>query len=180
MLVVATALTGGAVLRAAARIFLGLGPRSDELLEELPDEGEETGRGAMHAGALFWIPAIALLIAGLGLAFVPGLPARAIAHASQLVDRPAVAAETLHGVPAPPLEVPSFSPSAGSYVYGLFSAVGAIALAWLGLHRLRLGRATRVVIDRLELVHEGLVTDYVTWLTLGAAVLGGLFALAVR
>jgi hypothetical protein len=43
-----------------------------------------------------------------------------------------------------------------------------------------LGRAASVAIERLELAHEGLVTDYVTWLTLGAAVLGGLFALAVR
>jgi hypothetical protein len=43
-----------------------------------------------------------------------------------------------------------------------------------------LGGTARVVIERLELVHEGLVTDYVTWLTLGAAVLGALFALSVR
>lgn len=180
LLVVATALTGAAVLRAAGRIFLGLGPRRDELLEEPPDEGEETGRPAAHAGALFWVPALALLIAGAGLAFVPGLPAQAIAHASHLVDRPAVAAETLHGAASPPLQVRSFSPSRDSYVYGALSALGAIALAWLGLQRLRLGRAVRVVVERLELVHEGVVTDYVTWLTFGAAVLGALFALSVR
>jgi multicomponent Na+:H+ antiporter subunit D len=180
LIVVATALTGAAVLRAAARIFLGLGPRSDELLEELPDEGEEAGRTAAYAGALFWLPGLALLVAGLGLAFVPGLPAQAISHATHLVDRPAVAAETLHGATAPPVSMPSFSPSGESYVYGLVSVLGAIALAWIGLQRLRLGRTARVVIERLELVHEGLVTDYVTWLTLGAAVLGALFALSVR
>jgi multicomponent Na+:H+ antiporter subunit D len=180
-IVAATALTGAAVLRAAGRIFLGLGPRSEELLDELADdEGEEGGRAAAHAGALFWIPALALLVAGLGLAFVPGLPGQAIAHAAHLVDRPAVAAETLHGATAPPLSVPSFSPSVESYLYGALSVLGALALAWVGLQRLRLGRAAAWVVERLELVHDGLVTDYVTWLMLGTAVLGALFALSVR
>jgi multicomponent Na+:H+ antiporter subunit D len=189
VLIVATALTGAAVLRAAGRIFLGLGPTRDDLLAEPPageeeDEGEETGR---HAEVVLWAPAVALLVAGLGLAFTPGLAGRAIQHAEHFVDRPAVARETLHEITSPPRPVPSFHPNAGSYAYGAASALAAILLAWLGLYRQSVPLALRRTADRalggtvkrLKLLHDGVTGDYVTWLTVGAAVLGGIWALTL-
>jgi multicomponent Na+:H+ antiporter subunit D len=190
VLVVATALTGAAVLRAAARIFLGVGPRDDAMLVEPPpgeekDEGEETGP---RTDALLWVPALALLVAGLGITFAPGLAGHAIQHAQHFVDRPAVARETLHGARPAQLPTPSFHPSGAAYAYGGASALGAILLAWLGLYRRRLPVWLRRVTERalgrgvlrLKLLHDGVTGEYVTWLTLGAAVLGGIWALTLR
>jgi multicomponent Na+:H+ antiporter subunit D len=188
LLVVATALTGGAVLRATGRIFLGLGPAKDELLAGAPPGEEREVRPAPRAGALLWAPALALVLAGLGLAFVPDLASRAIEHAEHAVDRPALARETLHGIEAPPVRRPSFDPSTGSYVYGAASALAALVVAWLGLYRRRLPDVVRATADRLagvplrrlKLLHDGVVGEYVTWLTEGAAALGALFAVLIR
>ena len=83
---------------------------------------------------------------------------------------------------------PAFHPSASAYVYGTASAFAALVLAWLGLYHRRLPNALRrtaarvagVPLRRLELLHDGVVGDYVTWLTAGAAVLGALFAVLIR
>jgi multicomponent Na+:H+ antiporter subunit D len=180
--------TGAAVLRATARIFLGLGPPRDELLVAAPPGEEQEARPAPRRGALLWLPGVVLLIAGLGLAFVPGLAGRAIQHAQHAVDRPAVAQETLHGAEAPLPAAPTFHPSASAYAYGAASALAALALAWLGLYHRRLPDALRrgarqlgsAPLRRLKLLHDGVVGEYVTWLTFGAAVLGALFAVLIH
>ena len=189
VLAVAAAVTGGAVLRAAGRIFLGLGPRRDDALVTPPrGEEEEEAQPAQRRGVLLWAPAAALLVAGLGLAFTPGLPARAVQHAERFVDRPALAQETLHDVAAPLPPLPSIHIGGAAYAYGAASAVLAVAVAWLGLYRRRLpealrGAATRFVgpsFRRLNLLHDGVVGDYVTWAVVGATVLAALFAVFAR
>jgi multicomponent Na+:H+ antiporter subunit D len=191
VLIVATALTGGAVLRAAGRIFLGLGPRRDGLLVTPPagEEAEESeSRSPRRRGVVLWGPGIVLLVAGLGLAFAPGLSARAVQHAERFVDRPAVVQETLHDVPAPLPPLPSVHVGAAQSAYAAASVLLAVAVAWLGLYRRRvpaaLRRATvRVVgppLHRLSLLHDGVVGEYVTWVIVGAAALGALFAALAR
>jgi multicomponent Na+:H+ antiporter subunit D len=190
VLVVATALTGAAVLRAAARIFLGLGPREDDLLVEPPageekDEGEER---IPRADVSLWLPGLALLVVGLGVAFAPGLAGRAIGYAEHFTNRPAAARETLQGVESARAATRHFHPSAESYAYGAASAFGALVLAWLGLYRRRLPEVLRRTADRalgrglirLKLLHDGVTGEYVTWLTVGAAVLGGIWALTLQ
>lgn len=182
VLVLATALTGGAVLRAAGRIFLGLGPKRDDLLVS-PPPGEEEDVGLAEVprrGALLWVPALALLICGLGLALTPGLSGHAVRHAERFVDRASLARETLHGVRAPLGPVPAVHASAGSYLYGAVSVLAAVALAWLGLYRRRGQRMIEPAVHRLKLLHDGVVGEYVTWLTVGAAALGVLFAAVMR
>jgi multicomponent Na+:H+ antiporter subunit D len=189
VLVVASALTGGAVLRAAGRLFLGLGPRRDELLVHAPPGEEREVPPARRSRALFWAPSAALLAAGLALAFTPGLAGRAVEQAQRFVNRPAVAQETLHGIePAGATGSRDFSLSAWSYGYSGAGALGAIALGWLGLYRRRMPDNLRAGADRLggpvlrqlKLVHDGVVGEYVTWLTVGAAVLGAVFAVLIR
>jgi multicomponent Na+:H+ antiporter subunit D len=189
VLVVATALTGGAVLRAAGRIFLGLGPRRDDALVTPPaGEEEEETEPARRRGVWLSTPAVVLLVAGLGLAFTPGLPARAVQHAERFVDRSAVAGETLHDVPAPLPQLHAVHVGGGAYVYGAVSVLLALGFAWLGLYRRRLPAALRGVVTRLcgppirrlNLLHDGVVGEYVTWVVLGAAVLGALFAALAR
>jgi multicomponent Na+:H+ antiporter subunit D len=188
VLIAASALTGGAVLRASGRLFLGLGPSRDDLLVPAPPGEEREVTPIRCAGALFWGPGLALLAAGLALAFTPSLPGRAVEHAQRFVDRPAVARETLHGAQAPTEVAERFSLSSWSYAYSIAGALGAVGLAWLGLYRRRIPDRISVVIDRLggaalkrlKLLHDGVVGEYVTWLTVGAALLGALFAVLIR
>jgi multicomponent Na+:H+ antiporter subunit D len=177
VLMVATATTGAAVLRATARIFFAIGPARDELLERAPagEREEEPGRG----GVLLWVPAVPLLAGGLVLAFVPGIAARAIEHAERAVDRAASARELLHAASSPPLQAAHFHVTAGSYAYGGAGALLAIALAWLSLGPLA-RRSGGAPIRRLKLVHDGVVADYVTWLIVGSAALTGVLAALIH
>jgi multicomponent Na+:H+ antiporter subunit D len=188
VLAFATAVTGAGILRAAGRIFLGLGSSRDELLVGPPPGEEEEVRPAPRRGALLWLPGVALLVAGLGFAFAPGLPGRAIQYAQHAVDRPVAVQETLHGLETPLPPAPSYHANPSAYAYGAASVLAAIALAWFGLYHRRLTGAVWKTVRRivavplrpLELLHDGVVGEYVTWLTVGTAVLGALFAVLIR
>jgi multicomponent Na+:H+ antiporter subunit D len=190
LLTVASILTAGTVLRATARIFLGLGDADDPSLSHEPPAAEEEPErvpGRVSPPLLFG-PPLALIGVGLGLAFTPGLAGRATQWAQRLEDRPAHAAEVLRGVPPRPASPPAFHPGAAPYAYGAISTVGAFGFAAFGLYRGRLpralrrfaGRLTAGPAARLKALHSGVVGDYVAWLTFGAAALGGLLALTVR
>ncbi len=190
LLAAAAMLTGGTVLRAAARIFLGWGDARDPALSEEPpaeEEEPEAPRGRVSPPLLFG-PALALVLVGLGLAFTPGLAGRATQWAQRAEDRRAVAAQVLQGVEPRVVPLGAFHPGVAPYVYGAASTLGAIAFTFFGLYRRRLPALVRRVPGRLaarpaaalKAVHSGVVGDYVAWLTFGVAVLGGLLALAVR
>jgi multicomponent Na+:H+ antiporter subunit D len=171
LLAVTSAVSAAAVVRAAVRIFLGRGRREDDLLVRAPRGDEAEERPAPRGGVLLWAPGVVLLLAGIALACAPGVVAGAADHAQRAVDRPAVAREVLHGVRAPAAES-GFEPDASRYLYGLAAAALAVALAGLAL-----ARPIRVPLSRLKLLHDGVVGDYVAWLTFGTATLGALFAL---
>jgi multicomponent Na+:H+ antiporter subunit D len=190
VLAFASILAAGTVLRAGARIFLGLGDEDDPSLSHEPPAAEEEPQrvpGQVSPPLLFG-PALALLAVGLGLAFTPGLAGRATQWAQRLEDRPAHSAEVLGGVVPRAVNAPAFHPGAAPYVYGAVSTLGACAFALFGLYRRRLPtllrsagrRVTAGPAARLKAVHSGVVGDYVAWLTFGAAALGGLLALTVR
>jgi multicomponent Na+:H+ antiporter subunit D len=190
VLAIASILTAGTVLRAGARIFLGLGDADDpSLSHEPPAAEEEPGHvpGRVSPPLLFG-PALALIVVGLGLAFTPGLAGRATQWAQRFEDRPAHTAEVLRGVVPRPAGPPEFHAGAAPYAYGAISTVGAVGFALFGLYRRRLpallrrvpGRLTAGPAAQLKALHSGVVGDYVAWLTFGAAVLGGLLALTGR
>ena len=182
--------TGGALLRAAARIFFGWGDAEDPLLsiEPPPAEEEPEPNGSRVSPLLLFGPALALLIVGVGLAFTPRLAERSTQWAQRLEDRPSHAAEVLAGrLPPAGAPVPvhaGFAP----YGYGLVSLALACGLALVGLYRRRLPellrRASARVVEPpvhvLKGLHSGIVGDYVAWLTFGAAAVGGLLALLLR
>jgi len=190
VLALATATTGAAVLRAGARVFLGLGPADDDLLVSAPpgEERDEGDRGAPRRGFLLWGPSLALLLAGLGLAFAPGIADHAVAHAERFVDRPQVARETLRGAAPAPLRAVHVQRGGSSYGYAAGSVLFALALAWVGLYRRRVPAVLRTAVGvaaggfvrRLKLLHDGVVGEYVTWLTVGAAAITGLLAVLTR
>ena len=190
LLAAASILAAGTVLRAGARIFLGLGDADDPSLSHEPQAAEEEPEhvpGRVSPPLLFG-PTLALIAVGLGLAFTPGLAGRATQWAQRFEDRPAHAAEVLRGKVPPAAAAPEFHPGAAPYVYGAISTVCAFGFALFGLYRRRLpallrrvgGRLTTGPAARLKALHSGVVGDYVAWLTFGAAALGGLLALTVR
>jgi multicomponent Na+:H+ antiporter subunit D len=189
-LTVASIVTGGTVLRAGARIFLGWGDAEDpSLSHEPPAEKEEPEvPGARLSPPLLFGPALALLAVAVGVAFTPGLAGRATQWAARFEDRPAHAAEVLAGKVPPAAPPPTFHAGGDAFAYRAVSTVGALGFALFGLYRRRLPellrrRAGRVLgppAAGLKALHSGVVGDYVAWLTFGAAALGGLVALLGR
>jgi multicomponent Na+:H+ antiporter subunit D len=180
LLTAATLVTAACVLRAAGRIFLGLGRHEDELLRRQPEEPTEPERP--QPAWLILPPAAALLVAALGLAFAPGIAAHAQQVAERAVDRPAYAAEVLHGelpaVPPPPPTWHAFT--AADWAYGAVSTAGAVGLALLLLYRRRLPALVRPPIAVLRAAHSGVIGDYATWVAVGTVVFAAVWGATLR
>jgi multicomponent Na+:H+ antiporter subunit D len=191
VLVVCSALTGGAVLRVAGRVFLGWGarehPRSRDESADRAQELEAAEEGADFAPhdrvpvVLLLLPA--LLVAAAALAgLVPGLVPGIESAAEHFRDSTSYIAAVLTGAH------PSYAPVAAHHVetvawlYALAATAGALVVAWLGLFgRPYAERAPRplagaaaTVVHLLRAAHSGHVGDYIAWWTFGVAALGGL------
>ena len=171
----AGALAGAAMLRAGAQVFLGL---ADDY-----EHGIEEGRG----GPLPYLGAIAGLLVTLGAAVsvVPGLTQRVVRGADRFRDRAGYADRVLHGIPMKEgahLPVVVQPTSTASLVYGSAALVFAIALAAFAVHRRDTARARvfEPVTWPLQQLQTGVVGDYVMWVVVGTAVLGGVWALTLR
>jgi multicomponent Na+:H+ antiporter subunit D len=158
--VLASAVTAGAVLRVAARVFLGLGPRpEDGGTYETKGSGErpETPRRLGRIpDTMTAVPAV-LLAGALALGLAPGF-ADVTAHAVNEAGSGGVLVASVHWTPV-------------GILLGVASTVLAVALAALAVSRPRLlaadgwGRPLR----RLQSGHVG---DYVAWVLAGATLLG--------
>jgi multicomponent Na+:H+ antiporter subunit D len=161
---IGAALTGAAVLRAAGRIFLGLGPDpGDEAGAPSEDEREKANRP-------LWLmlgPCCVLL------ALDVGFPADLIEHAI-----PRAAASFMHRAADN-----GFVEGPGWLPWG--SVAAAVVGATYGLFRHRLPAllvrpvsATQSGPTRaLEMLHSGLIGDYAAWLAVGVAVIAGVLAM---
>jgi multicomponent Na+:H+ antiporter subunit D len=184
----ASILTAGAMLRAAGRVFLGLGSRRDEYLSVEPDEQREVEAEPRRSPSLMLAPTVALAVAGIALPLVPGLERHAEAAAHRFTDTHGYVASVLGGrTERPPVESSALLKlPAASVVWGIVSLAGALLLAAAALYRERLRGLVRAVVPArpvfrgLQTLHSGVIGDYVTWLVVGLAVLGGLFAVVVR
>ena len=183
-----SALAGAALLRAGARIFLGWGDADDELLGEAIEEDplERDVKRPLLVGVA--LVAVAL---GVAISVVPGLGQRAEYAAERFRDTSGYAARVLHGRPLPrpgDLPVTIHHTSLESLLYGSAATLLAVALALVGLYRRRLPRAVAVMAGRtlgppvrlLHAVHSGVVGDYVTWVVVGTAVTGGVWAILLH
>ncbi|EPH43587.1 complex I subunit 5 family protein [Streptomyces aurantiacus] len=158
-----SAVTGGAVLRVAARVFGGFGPRpeADSAYETSGEHEEPETEGLLRRvpDTMLAVPAV-LLAAALATGLVPALAAGAAHAADQAL--PHVTGAT----PAPHW-------SAAGILLGLLPAVLAVALALVAVRRQdRAGAAAWA--EPLRRLHSGHVGDYVAWLLVGAALLGSL------
>jgi multicomponent Na+:H+ antiporter subunit D len=179
---IATGLVGGTLLRAAARVFGGIGapappdPAGDEAEEESPDRerAEQSGRSP-----LLWATAALLTAGAVAWGLVPGLADAAGAAAAAFVDQSGYASAVLDGRAAPTSPHAVAGPAATAYLY----AAGSLALA-VGVAAAALTRPLPAVVARgvtaLRAVHDGRPGDYVAWTVGGTAVLGTLFALMLQ
>jgi len=180
-----TAVVGGALLRAAGRLFAGWGehPPDDPYAEERAeqDEPDESDSGTPGADPFIWVPALGLIAATIAWGVLPGLRESVGAAAAAFVDTKAYAAAVMdgvhHAVPAPEIH----PPSATSYLYAAASVGGALIIGAAGLLGLgaRLPRAVRTMADGARALHSGRPTDYVAWAAAGATVLTGVLALVL-
>jgi multicomponent Na+:H+ antiporter subunit D len=182
--VLASVLTGAAILRAAARVFGGLGPREDPSIVggAAPDQVDaEFDFRHDRVPRTMTAPALALAGGGLFVGLVPGLRDAIQAAAERFVDRAGYADTVLRGHVPRDIAASSAAPGSLDVALGAITVLAALGLAWLTvspshprLHRI--GVATGAGLARLRALHTGYVADYVTWLVAGTAVLGALFA----
>ena len=181
-------LTAGAVLRYAARVFMGWG-------ERLPDTGggpnipmeRETEGHSRRVPATMFIPA-ALLLAGSVVVALDGRLRTGIESAAGLFENSTgYQSLVLRGVPAslPPHEHPTthFPP----FWRELVTAALAALLALVALYPSRLGKAGQKTSDVLgsmlapvRAIHSGRIGDYVAWFIFGVAAYGGYLLLWAR
>lgn len=126
-----------------------------------------------------------MVVLGAAVSVVPGLAQRSVAAADRFRDRAGYANLVLHGIPmrhVPQLPFTIEHTTLESVLYGAGSTVLAVAVALLGLYRQRLPRVRLLSapVEGLKAVHSGVVGDYVMWLTVGAAVIGGVWAVTLR
>lgn len=183
-----SALAGAALLRAGARIFLGWGEPEDPLLGDAMEE-DPLERDVLRP--LLVAVALTAVVLGVAVSVVPGLGQRAEYAAVRFQDRSGYAARVLrdHPFPATPsLPVAIQHTSLESLLYSGSATILAFGLALVGLYRRRLPRIVSVVARRtlappihvLRGFHSGVVGDYVTWVAVGTAVVGGAFALLLH
>jgi multicomponent Na+:H+ antiporter subunit D len=193
VLVFCSALTGGAVLRVAGGVFYGLGdpPAEDEQMAEQANEDcSETDQARRRTPVSMIGPAIALTVAALALAFVPGMGHAVQAVAERLQDQAGYGRAVLSGThlshPVTPFAPAAAVSTLADVLTGIGSAACALALAGLALYgrRLRWLRATVPAGARLTgplaAVQSGIINDYVTWIVIGVACIGGVLAFAIR
>ena len=168
--VIGAILTGAAVLRAAGRIFLGLGPDPGEEQDAPSEDEHET------ADRPFWVMAAPAFVLT-ALTFVPGDIVRRYAEtAIPTFAHPDGLAHLGLQAPKPIAALPlshSFS-----YEWMVWVSIpAALAIAAYGLFRDDLPsfargstrHAFRPLFRTLESLHSGLINDYVAWIAVGLA-----------
>jgi multicomponent Na+:H+ antiporter subunit D len=182
VLAFATIGSTGAILRAGARVFLGVGDREDPLLSDQPSESAATrDRPSI---TLMQTVTLVLAVAGLAVGTLTPLAAHAQEAAHQFVDRLSYTSVVLdHRLPTPP-PPGKWTTTTSAVLWGAVTLVGSFGLATLSLYRDRLPRAVTDALGKglspLRAAHSGHIGDYVAWLTFGTAVIGGMFAVVIR
>jgi multicomponent Na+:H+ antiporter subunit D len=179
LFVAVSALTGGAVLRAGARIYFGLGPvpEDDSTDQTTGNEEEPETRDLPRVRPTMLLPIVVLLAGSLALGVVPELARGVSRAAAAFVDRAGYVSAALQGTTA---RLPEALPEAGwttaGVLLGLLSALLAVGVAAVALWAPRIPDLVRTaalplrrVLTGLRRVHSGHVGDYVAWLFVGIA-----------
>jgi multicomponent Na+:H+ antiporter subunit D len=187
-----TILIGGAVLRVAGGVFYGLGdPPSEsyEMESESSEETSETDQAKQRTPLSMIVPPAVLVLAALTLGLWPHLGPAVQGAALRFEDQAWYGASVLGGghLPHPAALYPPepAGVTASSVLTGLGSAAGGVlvalwALYWRRIPLLRRGIEPGTGLIRpIRRFQSGVVNDYVTWIVIGLACLGGALAVTV-
>jgi multicomponent Na+:H+ antiporter subunit D len=193
VIVFCSVIVGGAVLRVAGGVFYGFGDAPSEDAQMARQASEETGEtelGRQHTPLSMIVPAVVLIIAALGLYAVPHLGWLVQDAAARFQDQAAYIRSVLSGAHAPhPAALSRRGPmtvTLADVLTGAGSAVGGAVLAYVALHWRRLpvlrnGSEPGVgLVLPIQQIQSGVVNDYVTWIVVGVACIGGVLAYAIR
>ena len=186
-------LTGAAVFRVAGGVFYGLGdpPSEDPQMAEMAaEETSETDSDKQRTPLTMIIPPAVLVACAAAIALIPQFGAVIEAAAIRFEDQTGYITTVLAGAHVAHPVAPAAAESAGITVSdvltGTGTAIGALILAFLALYWRRLpllrrgyepGAGLTAPIQRFQ---SGVINDYVTWMVLGLAVIGGVLALIIR
>ena len=193
LLIATSILVGGAVLRVAGGVFYGLGdpPGEDpQMAREASEETSETDQGKQRTPLTMIVPPAVLVAAAFILGVLPHLGPAIEAAAVRFQDQGGYAATVLSGThlahPAAPYPTEAAGASWADVLIGLGSMAGSAVLAGLALYWRRLPVLRRGfepgtgLVQPIRRFQSGVVNDYVTWIVLGLACVGGALAFSIR
>ncbi|HEX4688125.1 MAG TPA: complex I subunit 5 family protein [Nocardioides sp.] len=171
-------LTGGAVLRAGMRIFLGVGDRPDPGPDthEEPEGDRQPRRDAWRV----LVPPIVLLVVPVAIALSPEVARGSASAGAWMTDRTTYVDAVLHGSSGVHAAVPAEGIwHLSAVLLGLLAAVLAVGFALAGLWPSRRPAPLAATVARLRpavralhVLHRAHVGDYVSWVLVGFTVLG--------
>jgi multicomponent Na+:H+ antiporter subunit D len=191
LFVIVSALTGGAVLRVAGRVWLGWGPSEgpDPSQARAAEERVDETRDARdHTPALMIVVPFVLLVLAAVVGVIPDAVPWVERIATRFVDHRAYASWVLHGTavhwPATPVTHVN-GLDVGTALLAVAGALGAAALGLFGRGiREALPRAVRQparsVVRGVRLLHSGHIGDYIAWWSAGASALGAVCLIVLR
>ncbi|MGH3603086.1 MAG: complex I subunit 5 family protein [Pseudonocardiaceae bacterium] len=186
-------LVGAAVLRVAGGVFYGIGdpPSEDpQMAEEASEETSETDEAKSRTPLSMIVPPIALVALALTVGLLPHLGELVQDGAVRFQDQAAYNATVLAGAhiahPTPLLGPEDTSVTTTDVVTGVGTAVASLVLALMALYWRRLPVLRRGfepgtgLVGPIRRFQSGVVNDYVTWMVVGLACIGGALAFAIH
>ena len=186
-------LVGGALLRVAGGVFYGLGDppsESAQLAAESSEETGETGEARQRTPLSMIAPTVVLVAGAAVIALLPHLGQVLQSGAVRFQDQAAYNATVLSGAhlthPTALFPPEDTGVKAADLASGFGSAAGAILLAFLALYWRRLPVLRRGfepgtgLVQPIRRFQSGIVNDYVTWIVIGLACIGGALAFTIR
>jgi multicomponent Na+:H+ antiporter subunit D len=180
--ILAEALTAGAILRFAARVFLGWGKIQEATSRGSPHipMDPETSSGHEKTPAFMWAPAVILLALAAAVAIPASFRAAVAADAIHFQDAAVLTAVTL--THSPDILPTADAPSAEFGPHHIITLLIALAAAGLALFGPRLGPTINRPLSKfliaamrpLRKLQSGHIGDYIAWFTVGMASYGGL------
>jgi multicomponent Na+:H+ antiporter subunit D len=193
VIMVTSLLVGAAVLRVAGGVFYGIGdpPSEDPRMgEEASEETSETDEAKSRVPLSMIIPPAVLVALAVAVGLLPHFGLIVQAGAVRLQDQGAYNATVLAGAhiahPRAIMAVEDAGVTLADVVTGAVTAAGSLVLALLSLYWRRLPLLCRGfepgtgLVGPIRRFQSGVVNDYVTWMVIGLACLGGALALAIR
>ncbi|MEO8727673.1 MAG: complex I subunit 5 family protein, partial [Acidobacteriaceae bacterium] len=174
----AGAVTAAAVLRFTFRTFFAWGEPApkDQASEvgELPETEEEHAR----VPAMLFVPAAVLIFSSMALLFIPQFRGVVDSAGEFFTNESAYQSAVIDGasIALPPASMGPMRESAEHNLIALFAAF-VFALVTVFSRRLRYLESGFAPLRRLHSGHPG---DYIAWLAMGTAVVGGCFVVWLR